>query len=352
MFFLSEKGLNKMDKLAEWIAVKRDIRIYNDIVTKKATLGRQKLLDEIDWLTTIGSQWPEHFPKILATRKYDTYAEYDMPYYKMKNLAEVIIDGSHNRNEILTITNRIFYFLAEHLHFAIKQQVLENYVFKNYIEKIFLRFKAGSSRSDLFDKITNYKELIINGKKIENIYSLIDKLLGNKLFYSLTTPQFIGYFHGDFKPDNILVDFDNDNFILIDPRGKSPSGNLFSDYVEDFSKFRTCTNSFYDLFRSNKYKLTIHNNNICWELSINPDVLITLNQIDQQVLDITKEISTIENDNLYYFRLLFIEAILLIANAPFQIIEANDSSCENRAIVQFCRGLELLNEFYDVLNKD
>ena len=339
-----------MDKLTEWIAVKRDIRINNNIVTKRATTGRQKLLDEIDWLSNIGSQWPRHFPEILDVRKYDTYAEYDMPYYKMQNLAEIIIDGSHNCNEILKITNRIFSFLTEHLHFAKKQQVSENFVFKNYIEKVYLRFKAGSSRSDLFDKITNYKKLIINGKEIENVYTLIDKILKHKLFYRFTTPQFIGYFHGDFKPDNVLVDFDNDNFILIDPRGKSASGSIFSDYLEDFSKFRTCTNSFYDLFRNNKYTLTVNDNKIFWELSINSNVIITLKQIDKQILDITKKISIIENDQFFQFRLLFIEAILLIANAPFQIIDISDRSCENRAIVQFCRGLELLNEFNNFLN--
>jgi len=144
----------------------------------------------------------------------------------------------------------------------------------------------------------------------------------------------------------MLINPKTSDFVLIDPRGKTAAGHNESDIIEDIAKLFTSCHGYYDIFYRNLFDLEIKENK---DIVINyrPKARETINyfeKITTGLIQLLPRYEQIKNDNNWEKRLLFIEAILLIANAPFHL---NSKKNERLSVVLLARGVELLNNFLD-----
>ena len=101
---------------------------------------------------------------------------------------------------------------------------------KMYEEKTLSRISKLSQ--DSLDKIIR-----INGIDVEPIDVMLDKIDWNR-FYDNVIPS---YFHGDWQPENILYDEDNNKFVLIDWRQRFGDSLEIGDVYYDLAKMYHAT---------------------------------------------------------------------------------------------------------------
>jgi aminoglycoside phosphotransferase (APT) family kinase protein len=99
-----------------------------------------------------------------------------------------------------------------------------------YEEKTLSRISKLSQ--DSLDKIIR-----INGIDVEPIDVMLDKIDWNR-FYDNVIPS---YFHGDWQPENILYDEDNNKFVLIDWRQRFGDSLEIGDVYYDLAKMYHAT---------------------------------------------------------------------------------------------------------------
>lgn len=125
-------------------------------------------------------------------------------------------------------------YIMPYIHRTFFNFILDN---KNDIEKCEHKFK------ELLQLVTSYSKT--NDKSVE-IKSYLDKLEGRVEYIfdasksTLNISDSFGFVHGDLTFSNVLLD-DNDNFVLIDPRGSE------EHTFYDFGKLAQSVKSYYEL---------------------------------------------------------------------------------------------------------
>lgn len=118
-----------------------------------------------------------------------------------------------------------------------------------------------------FDRLDIVKDLvpfakddfiIINGQKCRNVFNLRDMLISeiNNLM-----PEKYVFIHGDCTFSNIMLKNDNEP-ILIDPRGYFGNTELYGDPAYDWAKLYYSLMGNYDQFNLKKFDLNIEDDNI------------------------------------------------------------------------------------------
>ena len=86
--------------------------LVETIVRKRAdTKGRNKLIKEIDWLTSLDKRVKKSFIPIIRYEITDTEAWFEMPYYDLPNLRSLILSGELNLSQIFLIIKEILDFM-------------------------------------------------------------------------------------------------------------------------------------------------------------------------------------------------------------------------------------------------
>lgn len=340
-----QKGVKTTES---WEPVTSQIERNGNVIRKKTKTGKQKLINEVNLIQNLPEDIKKHFPKIINYDFDQEIAYYDMEYCPYLNFAELLLQRRIPIHLAFGILKQILDFMFNKVYLLRRKNPPVGFVRYSYYDKFLNRLQGVRNKSDIFDKIINARHLVINDKEYINATILTRNIMEDIKFLSSLEPFYLSLYHGDFKFDNMLIDYEHHDFILIDPRGRTASGLVESDYIEDIAKLRTSCHGLYDFIYNHLFDLKI---NINKQTDINlifkdKKLLEDFNEIDEKLLEFLPKYSQIKQDLGYHKRLLFIEAMLIIANAPFHFREG-DKKSEKVMIALYVRGVQLINEFLE-----
>jgi len=201
------------------------------IVTKMSE-NAEKLINEIDWYKKIPDEISELIPKIVDSEISDK------PFLKLEyvghpTLAEIWLYSELSNDFWFKIIEKLFETLDKFNKYS-ENVTLQEYN-SIYFEKTVERVNELINSDNLFKKIFSQEFIFINGKKFRNWHLIKDQLelKINKLF----DKEDNCLIHGDLCFSNILYDSENENFKLIDPRGKW-GHDVYGDIKYDVAKIR------------------------------------------------------------------------------------------------------------------
>jgi len=308
-------------------------------VLKEATDERmEKLVDEINFLESIPDQFKDYFPRVVKSEKSEKdKVLYEMTHFNLPTIRRLILSEIFSADDILYWTDKITDFsLKMYCHEIIDTP--SDYLQVMHYDRLYRRIDELKRKSATFSKILNLKEIDINGKSYQNIPNLFDKLDSQKVRESVM-PEFVGrWSHSDLHYSNILVDVDNDHFILIDPRGYE-----FCDYYYDFGKLWHSVNGKYEMISSNMFSLIVNNANSYNYSPTNGAIIKTLEKAKSGLPEILMKYSKEEKDQVIR-KTEFNECIHFASLVPFLL---RFDGKEERAIIAYLTATVILNEFYN-----
>lgn len=323
------------DPISNWIEKS------NGVIRKKTKTGKQKLINEFNFIQGLPEKVKKHFPKIIGHNFNGETVYYDMEYCPYPLFIDLIFDRKISVQESLKALRIIFDFVFDNLYKINKKQTPVSFIRDSYFNKIKQRYTTIKGKSDLLDKITSSDYLIINGKKLKNFSPIINEIKSDIKFLASLEPPFVATYHGDFKFDNMFINPKTGDFVLIDPRGKTTAGHNESDIMEDIAKLFTSCHGYYDLLRRNLFDIEIKGNVINYRLGAG-EVVNFFKRITNELIQLLP--IYIKNDDNWKKRLFFVESMLMIANAPFHLASKKN---EKFSIALLVKGVELLNNFLD-----
>jgi len=156
----------------------------------------------------------EALPKIIGVR---TYA-----YAYQKSSGDIL-----SENLSVDVVNDLLDWMKKRVWSVRGNPISEEILASFYNKKSFDRAKLYHSRYEFLDR-----EIVINDKKCPKLCDLLNKINWSQIYQKAIPVNF----HGDFHPENILVD--SGKFILLDWRQNFGEGNKeFGDLYYDLAKF-------------------------------------------------------------------------------------------------------------------
>jgi serine/threonine protein kinase len=184
--------------------------------------------------------------------------------------------------------------------------------------------------------------VIVNQEEILGLPAVKSILKKDAEFLGRLEPEQMSEIHGDFKPDNILINESDRNFILIDPRGRSEIGTVTHDPLYDLAKFLTSTYGYYTSLKYEDFEVSIEKglpSEIRYRIT---DYLSKYEFITETAINCAK--NTIDGfDADSRIRLQALTGLLLIANVP---VHTSQKGPNEMPVVEFARGLELFHKAY------
>jgi len=230
----------------------------NGIVTKKSQ-NKNKLNSEIDWYSSIPQKIKIKTPKIISYSK--NQSNIVMEHIQLPTLAEVWLYGNANLKywyNILGELKKIVNEFNKETHRVKKQDYHQM-----YIEKTDKRINELLSNNSKFKKIFNDDKIVINGKIYRNWKNIKEEIFYeiNKLFNKSDNCLL----HGDLCFSNILYDLSNNQYKLIDPRGKWGS-SIFGDIKYDVAKLRHSIVGGYDSINNELFSVEYNKSKINFQV--------------------------------------------------------------------------------------
>lgn len=302
-------------------------------VRKEATAERmEKLIDEYNFLNAIPEEFKASFPEIVHYGADGDTSFYEMQHYQIPSMRRLIFNKQIDKDSLLRWTQRIVLFNKALLESEPKP-IDDNYMRDLHWSRYFDRRQELSIRSDLFKTIFSQDELLINGRKLKSPDYIVERLVDLE---EELKPKMAGRFsHSDLHFSNILLDLKNEHFIFIDPRGYERC-----DLSYDLGKIWHSVNGKYEMV-ANGY----------WEKGSGLDYKLDQNEYFQFLDDLKSPMMellcdvSVEADRERAVKLIeFNEAMHFITLVVFQIA---DDNVEEKALVAFAIGVELLNAFWD-----
>ncbi len=227
----------------------------NGIVTKKSQ-NIQKLKNEINWYKLIPNQIKIITPRIISS-KINKNPNLVMEHIDFSTLTEIWLYGNisyKNWQSILDGLKNIintFQIYKKSVHKTDYEQI--------YIIKTLDRVKELISSNSIFRKLFDYEYVKINGKSYDNWDKLSKKIFPkiNKLFCKDDNCLV----HGDLCFSNILYDIPNNQYRIIDPRGKW-GNTVFGDIKYDLAKLRHSIVGGYDSINSGLFSIEQKDNSL------------------------------------------------------------------------------------------
>ena len=224
-FFRQNGSLNK----ESGSGVQTNVVLVNRVL-KEATEERvDKLIDEINFIEKMPSEFKKKFPEIVFYKIENNKAFYEMQHHSLPTIRRLILSGEMQSDELIKWVDKITGFSMqmynhERLNLS-PEAVLESLQWKRFQN----RMTELSKKSEWFRNSLLFDNIVINDIKYKNLPFLFKKIKEKeKWFY----PEFVGrWSHSDLHFSNILIDRKKDDFILIDPRGYD-----FCEYYYDFGK--------------------------------------------------------------------------------------------------------------------
>lgn len=313
------------------------------IVRKKAgPEGIEKLKNEAFWIDDLPPTIINKFPAILDKQFKSTGGFFDMAYYPFPSLRSQLVSGQLSADEFLEIISNILDFMFNDLYPRRIGKFSQERFKESHLGRIIARIDVPSP-DQYFDRMRGNETIVVNGKPFQTWKTEREWISANMdAFTAAYCPEQSHLIHGDFHLQNVLYDYEGNNFILADPRGELDGGDIFYD----MGKLWHSLNGLYDFIHTDQYILDISEdgsevnyyftNEFGVELfhSMRPKVLEQLERHFQRM--------GIENG---YERMLFNELMHFATLSPFHLhLNPISNRCE-RATVLYVRALELLDEF-------
>jgi serine/threonine protein kinase len=257
------------DYLKEESGGKTKVILVSRVHKEAADERMLKLVDEYEFIESIPEPFKNYFPRILFYGVNENKAFYEMEHYDLPTLRRLMLSNSINKDEVLYWTNKVTDVSLKLYKYKILNIPLKKYLNDLHFNRFNNRMKELSTKSNWFKDILHKKYITVNNKKYYNIPVLFEKFKTEK-FINKIQPEFIGrWSHSDLHYSNILIDRDNDKFIMIDPRGYD-----YCDYYYDFGKLWHSVNGKYEMIASRQFDLSeeyykLHDNkmfNLCESL--------------------------------------------------------------------------------------
>lgn len=302
-------------------------------IHKEATDERMdKLADEIALLERIPKEWKVHFPEVVLSHIGSDKVYYEMPHYALPSMRRLIFSGDFKCQKILKWTDRILEFSFK----MYEKEVIpmpDNYMDYMHFARLKRRLKELCRKSRVFRELIPQETLTINGTGYKNIPLVLKELEKPKVVEKLL-PEFVAKWgHSDLHFSNVLIDIEQDNFILVDPRGYP-----FTDYYYDYGKLWHSVNGKYEFIAERRFKLEGTN----FELE-RSDVYWECEKVKEQLPDLLLKHSS-ESRNVVMKKTRFNEAMHFASLVPFIM---DFDSKEERALVGYYTGVILLNKFLE-----
>jgi 5-methylthioribose kinase len=193
-----------------------------------------------------------------------------------------------------------------------------------YIKKTQNRVQELISSNPTFRNLFKYENIKINGKLYKNWNKLSEKIFSKieKIFCKEDNCLI----HGDLCFSNILYDVANNQFRIIDPRGKW-GNTIFGDIKYDLAKLRHSIVGGYDSINNGLFSIECKNNSL---------KISTLKPVQYQKVSNDFDLWISKNWNLEQIKM--IEGLLFISMLPLH----NDDLKKQLAF--FAIGIQRLNE--------
>jgi len=315
------------------------------VVRKEArSKGVQKLINEIKWLETLPPDLQPYFPQLQNYHIASNYAWFETPYYDIPSLRRLLFIGEIDAPKAMEILENVLAFMFSRVYTKNKIKGDPTWVYKLHIQRIERRLMATKQETSIFKDIIEALEITLNGRKYENIHSLVAKIKTRPGLIKALAPTTISMIHGDLHFQNILVDLANKNrfnFILADPRGEL-SG---SDPTYDLGKLWHSVHGLYDFIHEDLIKLEIDSDKSKVEAHLEFEDMPALSEykkIYRELPRMAEKYSTLANMSNWEMRTLFAEAAHFCSVMPFHL---KNDGVEKRAIALYLTGVKLINEF-------
>lgn len=279
---------------------------------------------------------------------------YDIDYTGgvAKYLSVLFKDGSISdqifkyglKNDILEIFANIFnkcLIMAKYERIKTPQ----DYFVDTQVRRVLNRLNNGRLNNKKLDELMRLNELTVNGRSLLNIVPLINWVYNNPALISLLTPPRLSVYSGDAHFGNILVNLDQNLIQFADWKGNDYVGDTAYDIGKLFFSFHgnwhaASHNLFTIGFEGDLINYTIFENYKGAE-----SIKMLENHCSAVLLKAFAESDLGKEDPFLLLRSLFIESTHFLA-AVNHIIQFED---ESKALFAYIRGLELFNQFYDLL---
>ena len=305
--------------------------------------GRQKLINEINWLLNLPEELKPYFSEVLACDTENRKVFFDVPYYGSRNLREYIFDGHFDADSAVSFLEKLLDWMFEKVYSRRISDAPKDWTMNKHIIRVLDRLPEVSEKSIALRKIIQAERLIINGKEYTNIHELFTRLAGmDKLIKTLNPAELI-MIHGDLHFQNILVYSENDKgFMLVDPRGELYGSDLYYDMGKLWHSFH----GKYDFIHSDQFRLKLSWDGKTpiaeYELTNKFSVHI-YDEIHTKFLRMITKYEAVNKDPLWEMKALFSEAAHFSSVSTFHV---GKKATDERPIVLYLTGVILINEFF------
>lgn len=334
--YIDDKAVNSEDFFNEKNYLKQESGGKTNVILvsrvfKEATDERMtKLIDEIDFIESIPSEFKKYFPRIVSRGSTENKAFYEMEHYNLPTLRRLILSGSISKDEILYWTDKITSISMAFYNYK-RIEEPKDYFDVMHFNRIKSRLAELRSKSDWFKENLNKDFVCVNGEKLLNIEKIIDKF-ENPDFLRRVKPEFVGrWSHSDLHFSNVLIDKENDSIVMIDPRGYD-----FCDYYYDYGKLWHSVNGKYELIASRQF--FIDGNNFSLQ---NKSVFELLESLKTGIFQILCKYSKEHPDDVI-LKTRWNEVMHFCSLIPFLL---DFDGKDERAKVAYFTSLQLINDF-------
>lgn len=318
---------------------------YRLVVRKEADAeGRDKLINEINWLLSIPKELKPYFSSVLEYDISSPLVYYNVPYYGSRNLREYIFAGNFNADDTIAFLKKLLEWMFKNVYSRKISDAPKDWVVQKHVNRVLDRLPECCEKSETLRKLINAKRLVINGVEYRNIKELYEIILKDEEFLNRVNPKELVMIHGDLHFQNILLSNETDTgFILVDPRGE----HLGSDVYYDLGKLLHSVHAKYDFIHSDQFKLKL---DMGGDIPVanfeftNSYMVKVYDEIYDKFLKLIPTFEYFKNDPDWELKGYFAEASHLCSVMTFHI---EKSATPERVATLYLTGVILINEFFD-----
>ena len=242
-----------------------DTRFFNQLSGSKYTITKKssnikKIFNEYNYYRLIPDYMKIWFVMPYEYKEENEYASYKMERIHATDLALKYVHNSIKSDELISILNKIFYFINTREYKKVPETVYSEYKDNIYNIKVMQRIQM-LKETDIYPKIALYLE---NIKSIGNIkYNNLDDIFNHYLsLYKKISKKdnllklVIG--HGDLCFSNILYNYSTNYMKFIDTKGAGDIEELYTNPYYDLAKLSHSICGLYDFFNADLFTININ----------------------------------------------------------------------------------------------
>jgi len=292
---------------------------------------KYKLKSQYDWLQAKSDYG--NIVNVISEETTKSYYKIDLEYSDYIPYFQYIHKMPHKKSEkvLKDIVNYLFANV-----YQVDRQAYHPEDFEFYFEnRCLARLRLAADVNDEIRGLLDYKHLIINGQKYDNIPTVVAKIQKDEKLKKMLSTYRRCSVHGDPTVDNILVSKETDDFLLIDP---SDNENEISGPVYDFGRIAESLRYGYEFHIQDDRRVEIDDNKISFEYSLSSnyaDLYKTFVGMQKKYLTAEEQASVPFHTAVFYSRMLTHRVVINPLNAAkfyaISVIAFNDFLKEVKA---------------------